>query len=284
MGIAAPKIDEQSFNQIYDLVDENQWLRRYRGELVSLWNLCDANEQRDLLAELIERFTVLGPEEISDVCLNIVSKTEEWEVDASNTFFVATADGNVDGSVAGLQRLKNHFSSESGWGESNLLPNIVTAAREVEGDTNIIIFDDFVGTGKTIARKARWFKAEVEKRGVELSSLRACSFAAMKFGIDYFTETSGLELFSPVELEKGISAFNNEEIADQKKQLMRQLEEKLKSKYKGLKLRDHSLGYGESESLYNLREENCSNNVFPIFWWPELKGGDSRKTLLRRAR
>ncbi|WP_458773197.1 phosphoribosyltransferase-like protein [Aeromonas caviae] len=46
---------------------------------------------------------------------------------------------------------------------------------------------------------------------------------------------------------------------------------------------DYSLGYDRSETLYCAINDNCPNNVFPIFWWPKLANGEQYETLFHRV-
>jgi len=285
MNIAAPKVDEDAFNELFQLVNTNLWLKNYQSALIDLWNLCDVIEQRALLSELINRFTIISSYEMANICRTIVKQTEKWGVVVGRTFFVAIADPDeLDGSTAGLNILKNKFDPTIGWKESHFIPNLAKAAYEVNSNSDIVLFDDFIGTGKKFSRKANWFMNKISERGIKLSSLRVCTFAAMEFGIENFTNETKLEVFTPMPLKKGISDHNNQEVANQKKLLMQQLENKLSPKFKKLRLSDHSLGYNGSESLFNIHEFNCPNNVFPIFWWPMLSNNISRKTVFSRAR
>jgi hypothetical protein len=106
----------------------------------------------------------------------------------------------------------------------------------------------------------------------------------MEFGLENFIKETQLEVFTPTPLKRGISDHNSEEVANHKKLLMKQLEQKLSPKFRKLRMSDHSLGYKGSESLFNIHEFNCPNNVFPIFWWPILNDNVHRKTIFSRAR
>ena len=56
---------------------------------------------------------------------------------------------------------------------------------------------------------------------------------------------------------------------------------KMAKKY-SLDIGSGNIRYKESESLFNLESYNVPNNVFPIFWWPQLKDNNYHKTLFRR--
>jgi hypothetical protein len=285
MSIAAPKVDPESFKDLFSLVSSHDWLKCYEDSLIELWNLCETREQRSLLSELISRFTVLSLPDLSKIVTTIKEKTEDWGVTVNQTLFIPTTDGeSVDGSISGLQFMKNKFPLADGWEERHFCTTLARGAHRVKNNFDVIIFDDFIGTGKTLIRKVNWFRKIVEERGIHLATLRICSFAAMEFGIINVQTETDTEIFSPIRLKKGISDYNSEVDGIYKKNLMVQLEEKLSKHFKGLHLAQHSLGYKGTEALFNVQDSNCPNNVFPIFWWPLLEDESYRKTLFARSR
>ena len=76
--------------------------------------------------------------------------------------------------------------------------------------------------------------------------------------------------------------MNDDEIEDAIKNMLA-LEGKLATQINETQLCDHSLGYGNAESLFAIQGANPPNNNFPIFWWKRYADDKERKTLLNRV-
>lgn len=287
ISIAAVKINETAFNDISELIDKNKWLKQHIDPLMELWNICDLREQQELIKDLFDRFIFIEVNELASLSKKIVEKVGEWGFNPPNTFIAAIADADkseVDGSIAGLQLMKNKFDSTKGWKGSYFYSSITKAAHEVKNNDNLVLFDDFIGSGKTLVRKLVYLKKTLADRKIKLKELKVVAFAGMEFGVKRVESESEVEVFCPILLKKGITDYETGSSIEIKKQLMRNLEEKLAKKFYQLKLSDHSLGYKGSETLFQINGQNCPNNLFPIFWWPKLRDNEPRKTLFQRLR
>ncbi|MDX7081670.1 phosphoribosyltransferase-like protein [Serratia marcescens] len=286
MTIAAAKIPQEVFKDLMELLEHSPWLKHYYNPLIELWNFCDLSEQQKLLKELLFRFRFIDSFQLDEIGREVAKHiSQKLGLKPINTKIAAISDNDKpDGSVAGIQFLKNKFSIHDNWKESNFISSITSAAHNAKNNDNIILFDDFIGSGKTINNKLSYFKLTLKERKIKLNSLRVVSFAAMDFGLKKIKEDSGLDAFSVIVLKKGITECNSPEEAEKKINLMIDLEKKLKPTMRGLKIRDHSLGYGRSETLFQISGYNCPNNLFPIFWWPLDKDLIRRDTLFNRAK
>jgi hypothetical protein len=43
-----------------------------------------------------------------------------------------------------------------------------------------------------------------------------------------------------------------------------------------------SMGHGEAEALFFIKDGNAPNSNFPIFWWPEDSKNNQRNTIMKR--
>lgn len=288
MNIKAEKVDEDVFIDLLELIDRHEWLKEKSkwSALVELWNMCELKTQQELLKELFSRFCYLSLAEKKQTIQDIIAYIEnDWHLNGDNSYIAAVGDDQeVDGSIGHLNSFKTYLPFS--WQEYNLIPSIgkISYKLKEKYKPNLILFDDFIGTGKTFSRKINWLSNDLEEKNICIENIKIISFAGMKFGIDKLIEEQNIEIYAPHVLKRGISDFENLEQLEVKKELMLLLERALKKEYKGLNLKDHSLGYGQSEALYYLEDNNCSNNVFPIFWWAKAKGGRVRKTLFKRLR
>jgi hypoxanthine phosphoribosyltransferase len=273
------KIDSKDFLKLTQLHLEYEWLTYEPEALFDLWCLSDNAEQKDLIEHLIKNFSFIDSRKLTLGGENLSNQIETiWELTPSNTFLLATCDDRKpDGSQSIIQILKNKFSIN--WKESNFYNSLPIGANEISSNSNILLVDDFIGTGDTIERKLKYLNSTIKKRKLENVTIRIISLAAMDFSKDVLNAL-GVEYYSVHWLKKGINELIEEAKREAASQSMEQLEGKLKKKYHGKQL--PKFGYKGSEALYALEANNIPNNVFPIFWWPFYKGGNSRKTLFRR--
>lgn len=283
MSLSAEKMSPTAFSDLLDLIDIQPWLRQLHGEMVDLWNLCETRAEQILLKSLLTNFVLFDGRKEARACIEIANVVTDWKLDPKSTWVVAVADsGEIDGSVAGMQKLKNKFDSPENW-HSRFVGSIPVVVPKVQNNNTVVLFDDFIGSGAKLVRKQKWLKSKLEANGVENVEYRFLAYSAMKFGMDHIVQESGCLAFAPFMLQKGISeSFPDDQVKDML-DLMLSLESRLGVKYKQKSIADFSLGFGKSESLYCAENDNCPNNVFPIFWWPNLRSGIKQKTLFTRV-
>ncbi len=273
------KIDYQDHNRLLKMHLSLSWLNQRDSALYELWCLAEDEDQKELIEFLIENFTFLDHNKLDTACKMIAQHiTVNWKLEAKDTYLIATSDkSDPDGSQFFIQQLKNKFD-DGNWNSNNIYNQLSFGLNKVPKDSNIILIDDFIGTGDTIQRKVIKTKKTLNKRGIS-AKIYIVSLAAM-----YFAEEKLDALchpyFSPIYLKKGISELFAEEKRELMKIAMLALEEKLESKINNSLL--PNFGYKGSETLFSIGFSNIPNNVFPIFWWPKLKGGQGRDTLFSR--
>lgn len=277
------KLEFNDFQRLLILHKKFDWLFQNSEGLYDLWSICENENQKKLVENLINNFTYTTSKELNESGEEIANLIEKkWLLKPSNTFLVAKCDDRKpDGSQAFLQSLKNKFSYE--WEGKNFYNNLLEAVHKIEHNSNIILVDDFIGTGETIKSKYKYFVKKLNERKIENYNIKIVSFAAMEFSKTRLDSLIGVDYHSALWLKKGISEL----ISEAKEQRvaiseMRNLENSLSETYKNLNLTKHSFGYKGSESLFTLESFNIPNNVFPIFWWPQLKNKTYHKTIFRR--
>jgi hypoxanthine phosphoribosyltransferase len=277
---ASSTIDVNDFTRLTKLHLDYKWLTYEPQALFELWCLTENDDQKDIIEFLIKNFSYINEHSLSEGSLKIAATIEStWKLSAKDTFLTATCDDRKpDGSQTLIQSLKNKFSIN--WRELNFFNSLPISINEIPSDSNIVLVDDFIGTGDTISRKLKYVNDTIEKRGLKNITVKIVSLAAMNFTQEVLNGLK-VDYFSPNWLKKGISELVPTEKRDAATKSMEELEKKLKKQYKGKPL--PYFGYKKSESLYALGSHNIPNNVFPIFWWPFLKGGIQRKTLFKRV-
>lgn len=228
---------------------------------------------------------MLDSERESDACSEFNKKIQIWGLKPETTWIVAVANSEeVDGSTAGLQKLKNKVMPYEDW-HSRFIPNIPTAVNKIENGDNVVLFDDFIGSGKKFVRKVAWLKRLLEQNGVNQVSVYCSCFVGMKLGVEYVEKQLNTHVFNFISLSRGIADNYSGQDLMAALETMKAIEGELLPSYRNKKIDDYSFGYEKSEALYCAINDNCPNNVFPIFWWPKKNSHlpASYGTLLRRA-
>lgn len=277
---ASSKIEHSTFNKLMKVTLAQEWLEEESEALIELWNLCEFNSEQELICNLLTRFKYVDSKELKKAGVQVADHIiNSWGLTSKGTRIVAVSDNReADGSQMFIQSLKNKFV-ENKWQEYNFINNIGDGKRLTRKNYNIILLDDFIGTGETIERRVNWFKNEIS--GKENVTIRVVCLAAMDIARQKLDELK-LEYYSPIWLKRGIS--DHFKGSDLKSAItdMKRLESEFEPVYNGQRL--PSFGFKKSEALFTIEAFNAPNNVFPIFWWPVLKRYIFRKTLLKRLR
>jgi len=283
MSIAAAQISPEALYDMLQLFDAQPWTKRLHEELAELWALCISRNQQLLLRELIKDFCMLDADKELNACKEFNTQIQDWKLNPTNTWVVAVANADeIDGSTAGLQKLKNKVHPHEEW-HSRFISNIPSSAEKINNGDNVILFDDFIGTGKKMARKILWLKKLLLQRGVGDFKIFCACFTGMQFGIKHLIDESNRPVFASISLKRGISErYVGDELTNALS-VMKEIEGQLGETYRNKKLVDYTLGFEQSETLYCAANDNCPNNVFPILWWSIRKNKRPFKTLLQRA-
>lgn len=271
-------LPEWDFKTIFDLGLQYEWLITCDDGFMELWNSTgDDMNQKKLILYLIHKFLYVDSNKADEFCGKIVHQiTEEWGLQPRNTTITAACDNsNPDGSQLMVQKLKNRFPFQ--WREfdfSNSLPEALYT--KINSNDNLVICDDFVGTGSTIGRKTEYALKVIRERELENVKLYIVSFAAMQFSktvIPY-------PFYSCEWLLKGISETLKGYNLIVATKIMEEMEGLLKPRIGRQFL--PKFGFERSESLYNYENDNIPNNVFPIFWWQKYKDNRFRVPMFRK--
>jgi len=277
----SPKIfSAEDFSQLFDLCFQRPWLAYFNPALYYLWFNADNNFQKKLLEKLLLDFLYLTDNDVREVCKKISNQIEtEWKLVPPDTIIIATCNGKEpDGSQMLIQKIKNKFDIK--WREQNFLSHFSYLEDHLTHNLNIVLLDDFIGTGKTISGRIETVNNLIKEKQCNNVKLFLVSAAAMNFAKSTL-DNLYINHYSANWLDRGISeSFEGSERVQAVAE-MKNLEKKLSSKWDALKL--PSFGYGQSESLFSNGDSNVPNNVFPIFWWPYDNDGKERIRLFKRV-
>lgn len=283
MSIASAHISREALSDMVQIFQSQSWTMKLHEELTELWSLCSTREQQLLLKDLILDFCMFDSCSEAKACEDFNKQIHAWGLTANNTWIVAVANtGEVDGSSAALQKLKNKVLPFETW-HSRFVSNIPDSTKIIENGDNVVLFDDFIGSGKKMEKKVNWIRKILCQKNTININLYCASFCGMHAGVEHIKNNLTLPIFSAIVLKRGISdRYTGTELSNAIK-TMKEIEAELGASYKSKKLTDYSFGFDRSETLYCAMNDNCPNNVFPVLWWAIKKNNIPFKTLLRRA-
>ncbi|MFZ3517063.1 phosphoribosyltransferase [Vibrio harveyi] len=276
------------FYSIPQYKEKIEWLKDecYDAGLTTLLNEFPNEPERGLILTLLSRVQHFQiSDRVKDIAF-LVKKIEELRLDPKETLIVATAkEAESDGSKAWQYFFKFYLAQHRAWTEESLVSSVEASYKALKKGryNNVVIFDDFIGSGQTMVDKVNNFTSTLKTRGIKEPKIYIFALAGMQFGVEHVESELDNVVVCPVLVKQGISG---QEISAENKAeeiaLMKKMEKMLKKKYGCNKFLTMSLGYKESQALYQVQFTNCSNNVFPIFWVSPRGRGNFRQTLFYR--
>lgn len=265
------------------LLREHRWLFELDEQLMSLVEECIDDSEVELVLNLLRRFTYLTAGEFVQAQNECVEHfISAWGLADSSTQIMATTMGDGSDSAQYLLYGIKRKLEVRGWSNVRLVNNASRPTRYLSTHPDIILFDEFIGTGNTVMNRIDNLKRVARDQGSSLSGTRifVCAIAATKQGCTHI-EQEGYQFFASYLLDKGITDFYNCQELEMRIHQMLRMESTLTTKYGKHEM--PSFGYGQCEALYARDDGNSPNNVFPIFWWPYRSDSHvRRKTLLIR--
>ncbi|WP_063290762.1 phosphoribosyltransferase-like protein [Pseudovibrio sp. Ad5] len=273
------------FSQMIAALEKQPWLHKKQTEMDALIEELDDAEQKTLIFELLGNFTYICSHRLSDFLGGLAETiSTQWGCTPHNTIIVALNRGQcADSSQAILWHLKPAMAKRGAWTPNLFVIDIEEAAKQCNQHThiaNVIIIDEFSGTGKTIDKELNRFKNQLNNASG--LSIRIALVALMQDAFEKFPDFID-DFYFLEDMRPGISSHIEESKRPEAIEIMKTLEGKLAQVARDKKLKKHIFGWGKSEALYYYENGNTPNNVFPIFWWPEDVNGQQRLTLLNRV-
>lgn len=273
------------FNIMVTLIVTQPWLSDKVGVLGQLlYDDCQDAKTREMLIELINRFEYLNQDRyqllMNEISSEIVS---DEKLHQESTLISAMSIGhNADSGQAILYSLKVLLQKQR-WTKHLLVNDAMQSLKIFKRNPqlkDIILVDEFVGSGKTVIDRVKTIKSQFEEANIEDYTIQVKVLASTKNGFQNIID-QGINITSKLVLNRGISDYYTSSSVEENINLMLELEKILSDAYNGRER--PSLGYGKAEALYYRENTNLPNSVFPIFWWAEYNDKEERETLLYRA-
>lgn len=278
----AEQFSKAEYDWIFRLISQREdFLAGREDGLTELYRLCDTDEQRMLVGDLLCRFHIFTHDDYDSMLYRMANYAAALGFPADKTLCVAmTKKKASDSAQAIVHDIK--VPMELAFGDTVRDTNQFDVGHLLNmyhnGIRHFIVVDEFLGSGDTISERYKDFR----KKSMPDATIHFLIMTGTAMGFQRLrNEGINIEVFNVV--RRGISdRYNGDERTGHISRML-ELEKKLADKIGKTKLADHSLGYRQSEALYYKMHGNIPNNVFPIFWWKQYKSGRKRKTLFIRV-
>ncbi len=276
------KIKKQTLSKMFRLFEKQPWLAEKEKEnaLLDILDECPNFDYQELIFELLGNFHYMDSNifgKYQQQIADFIVKDSNFDVDTTQV--VATAyDNEADSSQAILQSLKV-LLAKKGWGKVQTVNTIGKCVKNKKL-FQVILVDEFVGSGTTIVNRINWLKKNVTENII----IKCCFIAGIEFGLKKIERDCNIEIYCPLILKRGMTDFFDTDQLEKYHNIMLELENKDCHRLHEDKFQNYSLGYNKAEALYSAEgiSGNTPNSVFPIFWWPLDKQGNKSQRILSR--
>lgn len=272
---------EEELFEIYKLAP---WLAapQYISGLENLLAECNAlhgksEDAKALVLDLVNRLRYVKSADVMVHAANMAAKIEnDWGLMPSNSVIAAIHDGwEPDASQSIISSMRQYFKSRWESKKNNrLFSNFQPVFDEIRaGAGNIVIVDDFIGTGDKVTKKIDSIKNWAKGNGLTCK-IFCIALAGMSLGVKKVEAAIGPDsVWCEIIMSKGIADHYQGENLRKNTELMMELESRFldpvtlwvdKSKPAPIY---YNFGYKGSETIFSLEAHRVPNNVFPVFWW-----------------
>lgn len=179
----------------------------------------------------------------------------EWKLNPDETCLIARdLDEKSSSADAAIQALRTQLNDDLWPGGQNILNSLKYAAESNEWK-NIVLIDDYIGSGKKINKKISYIRSIQPFP----KNIYICTFASQN--ILPYNIPNDCTFFCYKKLEKGISGTETEE---QELSDLNTISD-ISTRFHKLK-KPYHYGFEKTEALFLPENLNCPNNVFGIFW------------------
>lgn len=269
------------------LASKHRWLAEKSTELVELlFEECSTEDERTLMHDLFDRFVFVTQSKMSDYVSLLAEEIVTTPFLAPEDTIIAAmaADASPDSSQFLAQFIKVKLQ-ELGWSKVEIVNTFGSAFKTSKRSgfkrLNIVLVDEFIGSGKTAVSRNNEILKQFSGAGQGANIIIKSIFCS-RVGINFLVKNR-INFNYLVEIKRGITDYeSSSQLAKRRLLEMKAIEESLSRETGSHKMSECTLGYGQTESLIAVEESNIPNSVFPVFWWPERADGTPRRSLFTR--
>jgi len=268
---------EKQLDAMFQTLLEVDWLRkeRFRDGLTTLLKEAVADEELEAAQHVLKNLTYCRSADLVDAGREAAKQiVDGWRLSPDDTNIVGVAErGKTCGSSAYLRCIET--SLPRAWSAGGGIWTTTDAAFRHRNDrANLVIVDDFVGTGEKLTGLLDRLQKNPKTNSYKV---HVCVFAAMETGWDNVSSAVDHRFIAHRVIQKCISDLLKEPKRTELLLAMENLEKNIFTK-----AGDYSLGYKKSEASFYLEGFNIPNNNFPVLWWEKYANNTERRTLFSR--
>lgn len=252
--------------------------------IVDMIMSCRSKDDYTLISEMFKRLNdnIVDDSQNYALLYEMAMAIKKNEIEGEHTAICVMrmkSDPEADSSQAVINELKMAMTMAGGFKHTHS----AVCFEEIErlyrrkGYRHFIVVDDFIGSGKTVAARYRYFL----KLSLTGATISFYFLAGMAKGLSY-CKNNNIPVHCCKIMCKGINGHYLGEDLLKRIRSMRYMESLLGDKSGNAQLKDNSFGYGQAEALYCRQFRNIPNSVFPIFWWKMNKDGSKRQSVFTR--
>lgn len=267
-----------------NLLQKQVWLFQKSAEFAALLAECPSDHHRQMIIDLLARTTYVSAGRYVDIINQMREHVETvWNLTPANTLFVSSNNkDHIDSSKEVLNQLKSSAWTSPAWKKQQFHVAFSSAIEAAKNGYTLVIADDFVGSGGSMLKALDWFVKEADNKKISID-LRVLTAGGCEEGVSTIVN-KGYTVKCMLTIKKGLSDYLSGALLSDALSQMKELEDALAAKIKGgAGFGNYRLGWGKQEAIYVRQGGNTPNNVFPIFWWRQLKHGNVRSPIMHRT-
>ena len=282
-------MSRKEHSDIARIISQRPWLSEKHNELRNLLFVeCETDDHRALVSKILCNSMHIDLYTYRNLMKLLADDITKTVSDPEKTLLVSmTGDRSADSGQHVLYALKYYLAALKWTGYTTV--NQYNHSHKVfkenkETDLNLILVDNFIGSGKTVLSRLAWINQTFNQFGYAIPKIYVKVALCTRTGHDVLIN-AGINLYASQIVEDKLidNLFNSEK--DKYIELMKNIEEKLLKLYytkKGKPKTVPSLGYGGAQVAISIEDMNTPNNVFPIFWWQYSSNHKERDVILIR--
>lgn len=268
-------MDVKAVTKLYAIFSDKKWTDK-DGNKIVFKNFCQLllnlnDPQRDLIFDLVERYTWITLSEYQSKLIKLLDTVEQEKLEKIKriVLFPVMKPEDENKTKSGhtilylFKAIKPLLTRYKGieFCEIESFDKINSSDLKFKDTDLLFLLDDYLGSGETIrATIAEIFK----NRSIEPSHLNVLSIAA-QFDSTEFLDGIGVKYYTELIARRGISDYYKIPELTEKIQIMKEIEELIPVNH-------FSFGFNQSEALITLLR--TPDNTFPIFWKDHKKSDE----------